>query len=207
MPLAVPPQTLGVLLLGRAFADGCSAMTGTEAVANGVPAFKPPEWRNAQATMAAVALLLAVMYLGISYLALVSGATPAASGESVLSQIGRSTFGLGPIYYVLQFSTMGILILAANTSFADFPRLSSILARDGYFPRQFAYRGERLAFNAGHHRPGPRLHRRPGGLWRRRQRPDPAVRHRRLHGLHPVADGHGPPLVRGAGDVAGGGAR
>ncbi len=148
-PLAVPPQTLGVLLLGRAFADGCSAMTGTEAVANGVPAFKPPEWRNAQATMAAVALLLAVMYLGISYLALVSGATPAASGESVLSQIGRSTFGLGPIYYVLQFSTMGILVLAANTSFADFPRLSSILARDGYFPRQFAYRGERLAFNAG----------------------------------------------------------
>ena len=123
-PLAVPPQTLGILLLGRAFADGCSAMTGTEAVANGVPAFKPPEWRNAQATMAAVALLLAVMYLGISYLALVSGATPAASGESVLSQIGRSTFGLGPIYYVLQFSTMGILILAANTSFADFPRLS-----------------------------------------------------------------------------------
>ena len=148
-PLTVPPQTLGILLLGRAFADGCSAMTGTEAVANGVPAFKPPEWRNAQATMAAVALLLAVMYLGISYLALVSGATPAASGESVLSQIGRSTFGLGPVYYVLQFSTMGILILAANTSFADFPRLSSILARDGYFPRQFAYRGERLAFNAG----------------------------------------------------------
>jgi amino acid transporter len=148
-PLAVPPQTLGILLLGRAFADGCSAMTGTEAVANGVPAFKPPEWRNAQATMAAVALLLAVMYLGISYLALVSGATPAASGESVLSQIGRSTFGLGPVYYILQFSTMGILILAANTSFADFPRLSSILARDGYFPRQFAYRGERLAFNAG----------------------------------------------------------
>ncbi len=149
VPLAVPPQTLGILLLGRAFADGCSAMTGTEAVANGVPAFKPPEWRNAQATMAAVALLLAVMYLGISYLALVSGATPAASGESVLSQLGRSTFGLGPIYYILQFSTMGILILAANTSFADFPRLSSILARDGYFPRQFAYRGERLAFNAG----------------------------------------------------------
>jgi amino acid transporter len=149
VPLAVPPQTLGILLLGRAFADGCSAMTGTEAVANGVPAFKPPEWRNAQATMAAVAVLLAVMYFGISYLALVSGATPAASGESVLSQIGRSTFGLGPIYYVLQFSTMGILILAANTSFADFPRLSSILARDGFFPRQFAYRGERLAFNAG----------------------------------------------------------
>jgi amino acid transporter len=149
VPLAVRPETFGLLLLARAFADGCSAMTGTEAVANGVPAFKPPEWRNAQATMATVAILLAVMYLGVSFLALVSGATPAASGESVLSQIGRSTFGLGPLYYILQISTTAVLILAANTSFADFPRLSSILARDGYFPRRFAFRGERLAFNAG----------------------------------------------------------
>jgi amino acid transporter len=148
-PLVVRPETFGVLLLARAFADGCSAMTGTEAVANGVPAFKPPEWRNAQATMAIVAVLLATMYLGISFLALVTGATPAQSGESVLSQIGRSTFGTSPLYYVLQVSTMAILILAANTSFADFPRLSSILARDGFFPRQFAFRGERLAFNAG----------------------------------------------------------
>ncbi len=148
-PLPVPPETFGILLLARAFADGCSAMTGTEAVANGVPAFKPVEWRNAQATMAVVAVLLAVMYLGISALALVSGATPASSGESVLSQIGRSTFGLSPLYYLLQLSTMAILILAANTSFADFPRLSSILARDGFFPRRFAFRGERLAFNAG----------------------------------------------------------
>jgi amino acid transporter len=79
VPLAVRPETFGVLLLARAFADGCSAMTGTEAVANGVPAFKPPEWRNAQATMATVAILLAVMYLGVSFLALVSGAMPAAS--------------------------------------------------------------------------------------------------------------------------------
>ena len=149
VPLAVRPETFGVLLLARAFADGCSAMTGTEAVANGVPAFKPPEWRNAQRTMAIVAVLLATMYLGVSFLALVTGAIPAASGESVLSQIGRSTFGLGPLYYLLQVSTMAILILAANTSFADFPRLSSILARDGFFPRQFAFRGERLAFNAG----------------------------------------------------------
>ena len=112
--MAVRPETFGVLLLARAFADGCSAMTGTEAVANGVPAFKPPEWRNAQRTMAIVAVLLAVMYLGISLLALVTGATPAQSGESVLSQIGRSTFGLGPLYYLLQVSTTAILILAAN---------------------------------------------------------------------------------------------
>ncbi len=148
-PLVVQPETLGLLLLMRAFADGCSAMTGTEAVANGVPAFKPTEWKNAQATMLTVSVLLAVMYLGISFLSGVTGAMPAASGESVLSQIARSTFDRSPLYYLLQLSTMGILILAAQTSFADFPRLSSILAKDGFFPRQFAFRGERLAFNAG----------------------------------------------------------
>jgi amino acid transporter len=145
----VPPETFGLLLVLRAFADGCSAMTGTEAVANGVPAFKPPEWKNAQQTMLVMSVLLGTMFLGTSYLAGVSGALPAASGESVLSQIGRSVFGVTPLYYVLQFATMGILVLAAQTSFADFPRVASILARDGYFPRQFAFRGERLAFNTG----------------------------------------------------------
>ena len=143
-------ETLGILIVLRAFADGSSAMTGTEAVANGVPAFKPPEWRNAQKTMVIMASLLAVMFLGISYLALVSGAIPGANnGESVLSQVTRAIFGTGPFYYLFQLATMGILVLAANTSFADFPRLASILARDGYMPRQFAFRGERLAFNVG----------------------------------------------------------
>jgi hypothetical protein len=93
------------------------------------------------------------MFLGTSYLAVNVGAHPAGPagvGESILSQVGRTVFdGRGPLYYILQLSTMGILILAAQTSFADFPRLSSILARDGYFPRQFALRGERLAFNSG----------------------------------------------------------
>jgi amino acid transporter len=149
VPAHVPAETFGLLLLMRAFADGCSAMTGTEAVANGVPAFKPPEWKNARTTMLVMAVLLATMYLGTSFLSHVSGALPSASGESVLSQIGRAVYGPGPLWYVLQLSTMGILVLAANTSFADFPRLSSILARDGYMPRHFAYRGERLAFNAG----------------------------------------------------------
>jgi amino acid transporter len=148
-PAPVPPETFGVLLVLRAFADGCSAMTGTEAVANGVPAFKPPEWRNAQQTMLVMSVLLGTMFLGTSYLAGVSGAIPAAGGESVLSQIGRSVFGTTPLYFVLQFATMGILVLAAQTSFADFPRVASIIARDGYFPRQFAFRGERLAFNTG----------------------------------------------------------
>ena len=151
VPTSVPGvETLGILIVLRAFADGSSAMTGTEAVANGVPAFKPPEWRNAQKTMVIMASLLAVMFLGISYLALVSGAMPGANnGESVLSQVTRAIFGTGPFYYVFQLATMGILVLAANTSFADFPRLASILARDGYMPRQFAFRGERLAFNVG----------------------------------------------------------
>jgi hypothetical protein len=133
----------------RAFADGCSAMTGTEAVANGVPAFKPPEWKNAQTTMLVMSALLGFMFLGMSWLVGVTGAIP-ADGDSMLSQVAAAVFnGRTPLYYILMFSTMGILILAAQTSFADFPRLASILARDGYFPRQFSYRGERLAFNSG----------------------------------------------------------
>src|ERR1019366_6358257 len=147
-PLAVPLESISVLLVMRAFADGASAMTGTEAVANGVPAFQPPEWRNARTTLAIMATLLGVMFLGISYLATVSGAIPSAN-ESVLSQVTRAVFGRGVFYYGLLIATMGILILAAQTSFADFPRLASILARDGFMPRQFSFRGERLAFNAG----------------------------------------------------------
>ena len=151
VPASIPGvESLSLLIVLRAFADGSSAMTGTEAVANGVPAFKPPEWQNARRTMAIMASLLAVMFLGISYLALVSGAVPGGNGgESVLSQVTRAVFGTGPFYYAFQLATMGILILAANTSFADFPRLSSILARDGFMPRQFAFRGERLSFNVG----------------------------------------------------------
>ncbi len=145
-------ENMGIFLLCKAFADGCSAMTGTEAVANGVPAFRPVEWKNAQQTMIIMATLLGTMFLGTSFLAIQVGAHPAGfqgGGETVLSQVARTVFGPGPMYYILQFATTGILILAAQTSFADFPRLSSILARDGFFPRQFALRGERLAFNSG----------------------------------------------------------
>jgi hypothetical protein len=92
--------------------------------------------------------LVGFMFIGVSLLAGISGAVPSAN-ETVISQIGRSVFGTGPIYYVLQLSTMGILVLAANTAFADFPRLASLLARDGYMPARFAFRGERLAFSAG----------------------------------------------------------
>jgi amino acid transporter len=141
-------QTLTVFLLARAFADGCSAMTGTEAVANGVPAFKPPEWKNAQATMLAMSALLGTMFLGMSFLVGVTGAH-ISSSDSILSQIAGAVYGNSPLFWILIFATMGILVLAAQTSFADFPRLASILAHDGYFPRQFALRGERLSFNAG----------------------------------------------------------
>jgi amino acid transporter len=141
-------QTLTVFLLARAFADGCSAMTGTEAVANGVPAFKPPEWKNAQATMLAMSALLGTMYLGMSYLVGVTGAH-VSNTDSVLAQIAGAVYGTSPLYWILIFATMGILVLAAQTSFADFPRLASILSHDGYFPRQFALRGERLSFNSG----------------------------------------------------------
>lgn len=152
VPYAPPIEGLGALILMRAFADGCSAMTGTEAVANGVPAFKPPEWKNAQTTMLVMSVLLGSMFLGMSWLVGVTGAGPSAANppDSVLSQIAAAVFyGRSPLYYTLIFSTMGILVLAAQTSFADFPRLASILAHDGYFPRQFSYRGERLAFNSG----------------------------------------------------------
>ena len=146
--IKVPVESMSLLLLMRAFADGCSAMTGTEAISNGTPAFKPPEWKNAQTTMVAMAAVLGVVFLGISYLAGVSGAVP-SEHVSVLAQIGAAVFGSTPLYSILIFSTMGILVLAAQTSFADFPRLASILAKDGFMPRRFAYRGERLAFNAG----------------------------------------------------------
>jgi amino acid transporter len=146
--ISVPVESLGLLLLLRAFADGCTAITGVEAVSNGVPAFKRPEAQHARTTLAVMAALVGLMFLGTSYLAEVAGAVP-SEHETVISQIGRAVFGTGVAYYVLQFSTMGILILAANTSFADFPRLSSLLARDGFMPSRFAFRGERLAFSTG----------------------------------------------------------
>jgi amino acid transporter len=149
VPASVPLEALSVLLVMRAFADGCSAITGVEAVSNGVPAFKRPEAANARLTLTMMGALVAIMFLGISVLAGVVGAVPAANHETVMSQIARATFGTGPLYYLLQFATTGILILAANTSFADFPRLASILARDGFMPSGFSFRGERLAFSTG----------------------------------------------------------
>ncbi len=141
-------EGLGLFVLLRAFAQGCTAMTGTEAISNGVPAFKPPESFNARATLVWMGVLLGTMFLGLSFLAVQLNVLP-ADEETVISQIGRTVFGAGPLWVALQIATALILILAANTSFADFPRLSSILARDRFLPRLFQFRGDRLAFTTG----------------------------------------------------------
>jgi amino acid transporter len=141
-------EALGLFVLMRAFAQGCTAMTGTEAISNGVPAFKPPEWANARKTLIAMGVLLGTMFLGLSYLAVQINVLP-ADDETVISQIGRTVFGQGPMWVLLQVATALILILAANTSFSDFPRLSSILAKDRFLPRLFQFRGDRLAFTTG----------------------------------------------------------
>ena len=141
-------EILTTLLVLRAFASGCAAMTGVEAISNGVPAFQKPEADNAGKTLIIMATLLGVMFLGITFLARSLGIVP-IEHESVVSQIGRQVFGTGPLYLALQAATALILVLAANTAFADFPRLSSILARDGYAPRQLANLGDRLVFSNG----------------------------------------------------------
>ena len=132
----------------RAFASGCTALTGVEAISNGVQAFKQPVSRNASVTLYWMAGILGTLFVGITILAHRFGIVP-VEGETVLSQINRLVFGTGPIYYMIQGATMAILILAANTSFADFPRLSSILARDRFLPRQLANLGDRLVFSNG----------------------------------------------------------
>ncbi|HEY0730198.1 MAG TPA: APC family permease, partial [Pyrinomonadaceae bacterium] len=143
-------QPLTTLLLLGAFSNGCAALTGIEAISNGVPAFKKPEAKNAATTLVWMAVLLTAMFLGTSLMAFLYHVHPHAN-ETVISQFARIMFsgGLGWFYYVVQAATAAILVLAANTSFADFPRLSSLLARDRFLPRQFANRGDKLVFSNG----------------------------------------------------------
>ena len=143
-------EALGILLLLRAFSSGAAALTGVEAISDGVPAFKPPEWRNARITLLWAAAIFAVLFLGISFMASSIGIIPDPHEEqTVLSQIARLVVGDGAFFILIQVATVLVLALAANTAFADFPRLSSFLARDSFMPRQFAFRGERLAFTTG----------------------------------------------------------
>jgi len=147
---AMDLASMAILLLAmRAFASGAVALTGTEAIATGVPAFDPPESKNAATTLAVMAVLLAVLFIGITFLA--SGYAIVPNEEAtVLSQVSASVFGFESLgfYLFLTFAAV-ILMLAANTSFSAFPRLAAVLAADNFMPRRFAYRGDRLAFTAG----------------------------------------------------------
>ncbi len=146
------PQQVGVLLLLRAFAAGAVALTGTEAIATGVPAFQPPESKNAATTLSAMAVLLGILFIGITFLAVNFGITHVSLPEqqTVISQVARRIYGDGTVPFLLfQSFTALLLFLAANTSFNAFPRLLAILAGDSHMPRQFGLRGDRLAFSYG----------------------------------------------------------
>lgn len=148
---AVAPPAIGqfgLFVVLRAFASGCTAMSGTEAIADGVPAFQDPQPKNAVSTLWCMAGLLGVLFVGITALSASFGILP-NDHETVLSQLTRAVVGHGPFYFVVQAATVMVLMLAANTAFADFPRLTSFMARDKFLPRQFVFRGDRLGFSVG----------------------------------------------------------
>ena len=145
---ALAGGTLPLLLLLRGFSSGAVALTGIEAIADGVPNFRKPESKNAATTLVIMGTILATLFVGVSVLAHHLGPYP-THDETVISQMGRAVYGGGPLYVILQFATAAILTLAANTAYADFPRLSSIIARDSYLPRQFMNQGDRLVFSNG----------------------------------------------------------
>ncbi|HET9249628.1 MAG TPA: APC family permease [Actinomycetota bacterium] len=157
-PLPIPPDVaettgaIGLFLILHAFASGGAAVTGVEAISNGVPAFRPPEWRNARTTLMWMGSLLGVMFVGLSFLAMKLQVSPTET-KTVISEVGRAVFGSGGVgtamFLMLQVATTLILILAANTSFADFPRLANFHARDDFMPRPLTTRGHRLVFSNG----------------------------------------------------------
>jgi len=148
-PLHQTVETLSLFMLLTAFSNGCSAMTGVEAISNGVPAFRPPESKHAAQTLVTMAALAITMILGLTLMASAYHVVP-SEHETVVSQLARGVFGGRHLpYYLVQAATMLILVLAANTAYADFPRLASIVARDKYLPRQFMNQGDRLAFSNG----------------------------------------------------------
>lgn len=139
---------IGIILILRAFASGCTAMTGIEATSNGVQVFKAPESKNAAKTLMWLAAILGSIFLGITLLAYWGKIIP-LENETAISQIANAIFGRNPFYYFIQAITAIILVLAANTPFAGFPRIASSFAKDGYFPRQFYGLGSRLVFTNG----------------------------------------------------------
>lgn len=141
-------EPLSLFFILRAFSAGCTALTGVEAISDGVLAFKQPEWKNARLTLLYMGVILGFMFIGISYLARIYHIVP-EEGQTVVSLLGRQILGNGPFYYFIQVATLLILLLAANTSFADFPRLCYFLARDGFLPRQLSLLGDRLVYSNG----------------------------------------------------------
>jgi amino acid transporter len=148
-PVLIGTETLSLWLILRAFSAGAVAMSGTEAISNGVPVFKPPESKNAATTLTIMATLLGTFFLGITFLATHMHLVPVAGKETIISQVALGVFGHNIFYYLFQFATVCILVVAANTAFVDFPRLSSVLARDNFMPHQFRFRGDRLVFTIG----------------------------------------------------------
>jgi amino acid transporter len=141
-------QAVTLFLVLRAFSSGAAALTGIEAISNGVPTFKPPEARNANITLGIMATILAIFFIGITFLGYQLDAVPSEK-VTVIAQVADGVFNGGPMFYVVQLATMLILLLAANTSFAGLPSLGSVMAKDRFLPHQFAYRGDRLAFSYG----------------------------------------------------------
>ena len=188
-------QAVSYWLLLKVFASGCTALTGVEAVSNGVKAFREPTVKNAQRSLTAIIFLLAVMLAGISYLVKIYGIAATDPGQpgyqSVLSMLTAAVFGKGLFYYLTIGSILVVLSLSANTAFADFPRLCRAIAQNNYLPHVFGYRGRRLVYTYGI----VVLAVLCGGvlvLFGGRHRPsDPALRRRRFHGLHALASRHG----------------
>ncbi|MGA9161989.1 MAG: APC family permease [Actinomycetota bacterium] len=146
---ATAASAIGLFAILRAFSSGATALTGVEAISNGVPAFRRPQARNAAETLAIMGVIAIAMFIGISWLSVHVHGTVASDERSIPAQIAWAVFDGGFGFYVVQFFTAAILILAANTAYQDFPRLSSILARDRYMPSQFMNRGDRLVFSNG----------------------------------------------------------
>jgi amino acid transporter len=147
-PIAVGTQGVGLFLVLRAFSSGSAALTGIEAVSNGVPSFKPPESKNAATTLVWMAVVLATFFVGLTALAHQLNVAPSET-KTVVAQVAETVFGKTPLFYIVQAATAMILVLAANTSFNGLPVLASVMARDRFLPRQFAFRGDRLAFSYG----------------------------------------------------------
>lgn len=149
-PAVQVSEGVTVFLVLRAFSNGCSAMTGVEAISDGVPAFRPPEWKNARTTLTWMVAILASIFAGVTVLAHLYQLMPDPTGDSpLLARLNAAVFGASPVFYAIQYATFLILVLAANTAFSDFPRLLFFLARDDFAPRVFRRVGDRLAFSNG----------------------------------------------------------